>query len=219
MVSKEDIIELFGTSFRRFLYDNFISTEQINEAVSQTAAVTSYIGELELATGIQEASTCKIYYNRPFFNTLYGPLIWKMQLSSTSDVFVFIGLKSTADDPSFDMTESHAGFMINSGTFYFSTGDGDNQQRTPLSGFLPTNNIIYKIQGRSFFIYPLPIQYPYFDGFRYEFPVRAWSSQTTNSTYPQENQDHYFVAFIRNTTGANKYLRIKHIVYGEEYAD
>ena len=219
MVTQSEIIELFGTKFRRFLYDNFSSTEMIGQAVTQTGAITTYLGECELSTGVQESSTAKIYYNKPNFNPWYSTLMFKLQFTSISDIFAFAGLKKTTEDPSLNMTESHIGLMINSGTVYLSTGDGFNQQRTKITGFDPTNNIIYRIIENRFSWYPLPIRYPYFDGFRYEKPERKWAVDTTNATYPPENQDHYFIAFIKNNVGLDKILRIKHIVYGERYAD
>ena len=223
MVSQDDILTLFGTDFRRFLYDNFSSTETINEAITQTGLITKYLGEIELSTGVQQSSTAKIYYNIPFFNPWYSTLMFKLQLTSLTNIFAWVGLKETAGDPTLTMTESHTALIIYNGNVYFSTGNDEgasvNYQNTIIKGVDPRNNIIYRLRENKFAFYPLPIQYPYFSGFRYEWPIRQWSTDTINDNYPPENMDHYFVAFIKNSTGFTKTLRIKHIVYGERYAD
>jgi len=219
MITTDEITDMFGVQFRRFLHENFQSTEQISEATNQTAAVSSYLFELLLETGAQADSIAKIYYDYPGFNLKYGTLIMKLQLHSVADVFAFVGVKASTDDPTTDMTESHAGIMFENDSVYFSTADGDNQQKVQIPDVDPTKNILYKIEYNKMSFKPLPIWYPYFDGFRYEPAFRNWSSGQTNSSYPPENVDHYFVAYISNTTGENKKLYIKNITYGEIYAD
>jgi len=219
MVTTDEITDLFGATLRRFMHENFQSTEQISEAVNQTAAVSRRLFELLMETGSQADSSAKIYYDYPGFNLKYGTMIFKLSLLSAADIFAFVGVKLNTTDPTADMTESHAGMMFENGNVYFSTADGYNQQKVRIIDVDPTNNIIYKIEYNRMRWKPLPIWYPYFDGFRYEPVFRNWSTGQTNSSYPPENIDHYFVAYIRNTTGENKKLYIRNIVYGEIYAD
>jgi len=219
MVTQAEILELLGVDFRRFIYDQFLSTEQISEAITQTAEVTRNLCELQLSTGVQQDSECRIYYTKANFNPWYSTLIFKANLSDITDTLAFFGMKQSTSNPAWDMAESHAGFFIYEDGLYASVADGDNQQTIKLTGWTPTNNLLYKIVQNRFSLRPLPIIYPYFDGFRYEKPKRVWSPETTLSSYPPLNQDHYFVAYIKNSTGYTKVLRIKHILYGEEYAD
>lgn len=223
MATIEEMTDVFGVTLRRWLSDSFSSTETIDTAINQTASVTPYLGEMALATGVQQASEAHMRYNSPFFNLRYGTLIVKAQFDSIRNVFAFIGVKETTDLPTPDMTESHAGLMIDSGEVYFSTGNGDtlnpNQQKVAITGFDPTNNILYKFVNNTLYYWPLPIIYPYFDGFRKETPARDWSMGQQNAVYPPKNTDHYFMAYITNTTGSDKRVKIYKIVYGEKYAD
>jgi len=223
MVSRDELLDLFATDFRRFLYDNFYSTETLSRAVTQTGEITKYLSEIELSTGVEEGSSAKIYYNIPAFNPHYGKLFFKLQFSSIQNILAFVGLKETAGDPALDMTESHAGFFFYNGNVYLSTGDGDEttprQQRIPLTGLTPTNHLIYRIIKDKFAYYPLPLIYPYFDGIRAEKFPREWSNESQCGSVTPKNVDHYFVAFISNNVGLAKALRINFILYGEEYAD
>jgi len=223
MLSIDELIDLLAVQMRRFLYDNFQSTENIYSAVSQTGEVTTHLSELVLSTGIQEGSTAKIYYNYPAFNPKYSTLIFKLRFDSIDDVFAFIGFKGSVSDPSFNMTESHAGLMINNGNVYFSTANEDplnpNQQRTRIIGIDPTNVLIYKIIYNKLLIRPTPLIYPYFDGIRAVKTERAWTQPYENGAYTPMNKDHYFVAFIKNSVGLTKRIYLNHVCYGEEYAD
>jgi len=227
MVSQAEILELFGTQFRRFLYENFQSFYQIDEAVTQTGFVRKFLGETSLETGIQESSYAKITYNSAWFNPWFGELQFKLQLSSIADIFAFVGLKSTTALPTYNMTESHIGFIFYNGAVYATSADEYTQQRTYLgpavSGLNPSNNIIYKISKNTFQTYPLPVKYAYFDKMTTDqlqsMLKRKWSSATVHGANPPEDQDHYFVAYIKNSTGEDKRLLIKHILYAEEYPD
>ena len=219
MVNRSEIVDLFGVSFKRFLHDNFSSTEQMTDAITGSAIVTPRLFEVELSTQALQDSTAKVYYNFPGFNPFYSTLIFKLQFSSIADAWAFVGVKGSTDDPTDPMIESHAGYIFDSGKIYASTADGTNQQKILLADVIATNNILYRISSNHFSNYPLPIIYPYFDSIRVEKPTRKWSTDAILATYPPTNKDHYFVAFITNTVNKNKYLRIKHVTYGEEYAD
>lgn len=223
MVAMDEFLDLFGTQFRRFVYDNFMSTETISEAVTQTAEITKYLTEIELSTGIQEGSTAKIYYNFPAFNPHYSYMFFKLQFTDIENILAFAGFKKSTADPTFDMIESHAGFLINTvnnkGQVYTSTGDDYNQQTINLEGIMSTNNLVYKIVKDKFAYYPLPVMEPYFDGIASVNTSREWSNDTQNGNITPLNQDHYFMLFIKNTAGAEKIVRIKFFLYGERYAD
>jgi len=223
MVARSEIIDMFGVKFRRFLFDNFTSTEMLNEAVVQTGSIIKYPFELQLTTGVQTESSAKLYYKSPAFNPKYSELIIKACLSSVDNVFMFFGFKETASNPSDTMTESHAGFIVKDSKLYTSTCNGEASRTAPEQIFIsdidPTNVKLFKIEYDKFSVKPLPIIYPYFDGFRTEKPERRWSKPVQNATIPPKNKDHYLMAYIENTTGAVKTLRLNHIVYGEEYAD
>ena len=223
MVLREDVLNLLAVDFRRFLYDNFQTTETIDDSVIQTGAVNKWLSEIELTTGIQEASTAKIHYNYAAFNPWYSQLFFKARLSSIENVFAFIGFKETTDNPTHDMTESHAGLMIYNGHVYFSTGNGDdtnpNQQLTEITGMDATNVLLYRIIFDKFAYRPTPLIYPYFDGIRVVKTERLWSNDYQNGTYTPINKDHYFMAYISNDTGVEKNMKINFVLYGEEYPD
>lgn len=221
------MIELVSTHYKHWLHDNFLSTEQISEAVTQTGFITKKLCEIKLETGLQQGSYARINYNNGTFNPLYSVLQMKLKFNSDDSIFAFWGFKEDATNPTFDMTESHAGFMINTEknvkTMYSSTGNSDPlnpaQQRIALSGIDPTNFNIYKIIHNQFWTRPLPIVQPYFGDIRLIRPTRAWGLAATNSTITPMNEIHYVMLYIENKTNAERYIELKHITLGEEYAD
>ena len=227
MVSRDELLELLSVDFRRFLYDNLFSTENMSEAVTQTAAVTRKLNELTIETGIQQDSEARIYYDNAIFNPIYSKLFFKMQLSTMQNVFAFIGIKSSTGEPTSTMDESHAGFMIetvnNIPTLYATSGKIVNgnymQQKIPILDWVPTNYLVYRIVKDKFAARPLPSVTPYFEGIEVVDTTRKWSKDIQTGDVTANNQDHYFVAYIRNTSGANKAMTINFILYGEEYAD
>jgi len=227
MITRDEVLELLATSFNRFLFDNFQSTEQINNAVTGTGEVVPNLLDMTLDTGMQANSTAKIYYAMNWFNPVYSKLYLRLYAKSISDVFAFIGFKESLSDPTSTMTESHAGLMIYNSKLYFSTGrklivNGNlvqGQQKTEITGMDITKDFIYKIENNKLSTQPLPQRIPYFDGFRIITPDRIFSLRAENGTFPPLDEVHYLTAFIKNTTGTGRFIKIKTLTYGEEYAD
>lgn len=223
MIDLQELLELAGSSTAYYMHDTFLSTEQIVEAVTGSAFIVKKPFEICMSTGILQGSSSKIYYANNIFNPYYSTLLFKLRLTDLVNYFAFFGFKEYATAPTFNMTESHAGFMINAGQMYSSTGDGDpispKQQRIKVSVVTPTNNIIYKIENNKFSTRPLPEIYPYFDGLRTEKPTRKWGLAAQNSTISPSNSMHYLVFYISNTTNSDHKMYLHHVAYGEEYAD
>lgn len=219
MVTKEELLELLATGFNRVMFDQMYSTEQMDSTSTGTAFVVPKIFELELNTGILSGSTAKAYYNMPLFNPVYATAYFRFFLNSVDDLFMFIGFKKNHTDPTFTMTESHQGLMINESRLYASAADGTNQQRIEISGIDPTKDMIYKIKANAFSTFPLPQVIPYFDTFRIITPDRIWTEKVRTTNVYVEDQVHYIMYFIKNTVNTEKLLRVKAFTYGEEYAD
>ncbi|GAH38855.1 unnamed protein product, partial [marine sediment metagenome] len=95
----------------------------------------------------------------------------------------------------------------------------NNKAQTNLSDIDLTNHWLLKIEFDKFSTRPLPIRYPYFDGFRYEKAAREWAVAAQHGHVQPEDKYYYIIAQIQNTTGEDKRLEIDHITYSEEYAD
>lgn len=202
-----------------FLYDNYNSTENLTINLLRTGALINYLFQLELNTGVTQNSFSQIFYNTPSFNPLYGEATWKMRMKSKKDCFAFFGFKETTSTPTFNMTESHAGFMINDHKLYASVADGDNQQKVEIIGIDVERVENYRIEYNKFSIMPLPmveqqLSLPYILSVN-----RVWKEYTTLSNYPPENQAHYIMHYIENETNEEKYIRFNRFIYREVYAD
>jgi hypothetical protein len=219
----EEFIEELQSKFNYFLVDNFYSTERLTEVATKTGSITKQLFELVLKTGTLSGSTAKVYYDSNFFNPHYSTAFFRMHFNSLSNTFAFVGFKKTYADPTWDMTESHAGLMLREGKIYLSTanelGVAHGQQRTEISGIDLTRDFIIKIEKNKLSSMPLPQIIPYFDTFRIIAPDRIWTLKVTNSTYPPEDTAHYIMFFISNTTNNNKEVALRHFCYLEEYAD
>ena len=203
----------------KYFYDNYASTENIDVTETQTGHVESKIFELELNTGVTANSVALAYYNNVLFNPLYGEAVWKMQMNSMNDVFCFFGFKATTAEPTFAMVESHAGFMIYNGHLYASVADGFTQQRVEIVGIDCTRVENFKIAYDKFSIMPLPVVEEEL-GLPHVLSIeRKWKEYTTLSNYPPENTNHYIMQYIKNSTGATKYIRFNRFIYKEVYAD
>ena len=222
-IDKFEFLDMLATKFNKFLFDNFNSSENLNIAAVGTGEVTPALFDLDLRTGYLANSSALAYYSTPWFNPVYATLIIRAYLGSMADCFAFFGFKEGSNPPTFDMTESHAGIMLSGGKMYFSTArttdELTGQQRVEITGFDMTRDFIYKIEFNKLSTQPLPQVIPYFDGFRIITPDRIWTLKQTNSTYPPWDEVHYLMFYIKNTTGADKFLKIKALTYGEEYAD
>lgn len=219
MVTQPELIELVGSTLRRFFHDTFLSTEMLTEVDVGSGAVVAEPFELQLATGATDASSVMVYYDSAFMNPWYATLIWKMQLSSAANVFAFVGMKETTGAPTSVMVESHIGVMVENGKMYFSSADGYDQQKTEITGYEITDALLFRLDVRKLAIRPVPVQFNLFDSFRYEQLGRKWSNENDNGTSPPKDEEHYFVFYIGNTTAADKKLYVNHVTYGEIYAD
>ena len=239
MIDKWELLDLLATKFKLFMYDNFLSTDQINSAVTGTASVSNKAFKLQLNTGSLAKSKAKIYYNNNLFNPIYSTAMFRARLNSISDLRAFFGFKESSADVNWggtpEIAESSSGFMIDDGKIYAYTSrltdEGPppaySEQKTELTGLRLTSNLypdvtrdfIFKIVNYNFYTFPLPQVIPYFDGFRITTPDRIWTLGTGNTTYPPEDKAHYLFACIENMTGVDKYLKFSHVTYAEEYAD
>lgn len=218
-----EFLQELQQKYNHFLVDNFYSTSNLEEVVTQTGTVSKELFELLLSTGVQSGSTSKVYYNKNRFNPHYSKAYFRVKFSELTNAFAFIGFKKTTGDPTWDMTESHSGLMLHSGKIYLSTGSeegiNDEQQRIEISGIDMTKDLIIMIEKNKLFSMPLPQVIPYLDTFRIISPDRVWRLKVTNSTTPPEDVTHYIMFYIENTTNNNKEVLLRHFCYEEEYAD
>lgn len=207
----------------KYLYDNYYSTENLDLTTTGTGFFESNIFEICLQTGVTQNSTCMINYNLNYFNPLYGEAVWKCYMDDMDDCFAFFGFKETAAEPAFDMTESHAGFIVNEGKLYASVADGTTQQVVEIVGIDLKRVENYKIAYNRFFIEPLPIaeEMMGLPAMLTTFPpiIRKWTEMMQLSNYPPENKVHYIVQYIKNSVNANKIIRFNRFIYKEVYAD
>lgn len=203
----------------KYIYDNYYSTEHIELMTLLTGALKKKIFELHLETGGTANSVCRVNYDLNYFNPLYGEAVWKCYMNNADDCFVFFGFKETTTEPTYAMTESHAGFMINEGRLYASVADGFTQQRVEIIGIDLTRVQNYKISYANFSIMPLP---------KIEISLalpeilsvdRIWKLLKTLSNFPPKNQVHYIIQYIKNSVNTNKIIKFNRFIYKEVYAD
>jgi len=213
---------------KTFLYDNFYSTEHIELTTIGTGFLYNFLGEMRLTTGATANSWCMTNYDIASFNPLYAEAVWKAYASSMDGCFIFFGFKESLSAPTFDMTESHAGFMIyddgTGGKIYASVADGDEQQRVELIGIDATRVENYKIEYNRFFVEPLPLVESQLGlpGILTTFPTikREWVELTQLTNYPPQNQVHYIVQYIENgKNNLDKKLTFNRFIYKEVFAD
>jgi len=227
MVTQSELEALLTTNLKIWQHDTFLSSEQLQQATNQTGYVTVGLQDALLDTGVQALSYARLNYFNALFNPLYGKLLLKLHISSKDNVFAFFGFKKTLDAPAFDMTESHAGFILYNGALYFSTGDGAipsaHQQRTVIQDCDVTRWLVFKVEENKGMYYSLPYTVPFFDkdvlpGLKQGI-IRKWSPVYQNGAVRPEDVAHYLVFFIRNSVGASKQMRLQFINYSEVYPD
>ena len=203
----------------KYLYDNYYSTEMLEELTTQTGFTSASIFELELNTGVTANSIAEIFYNLNYFNPLYAEAVWKCYVNSMDDCFIFFGFKDTLAEPTLNMTESHAGFMVSGGKLYASVADGYTQQRVEIVGIDMEKVENYKIEYNKFSIMPLPIIEESLGLPTIISVERKWKKYTTLSDFPPQNKVHWIVQYIKNSTGEEKYIRFNKFIYKEVYSD
>lgn len=243
MVTQDEEQGLMMAGLKTYFHDCFLSTEQLGMAAAQTGEITTGLGQLIISTGVQQASTARVNYQRKIFNPLYSKLYFKMRLNSMDDVFMFAGLTTTLDEPEWTKAlptpdwakHSHTGLMVKDGTLYFVTGSAyvppvvpppawaTPVQVTPIADIDMRRWLVFRIEGDRFSWYSLPYTVPYFDkdvlpGLK-QGMIRKWSAVYTNGSARPDDTAHYMVFFVKNTTGHTKYMEIQKINYAEVYPD
>ena len=208
----------------KYIYDNYYSTENLNSTTTLTGFLKNTIFELILETGISQNSMCMINYNLNYFNPLYAEAIWKCYMNIMDNCFAFFGFKESVSEPTYDMIESHSGFMVYEGKLYASVADGTTQQRVEIIGIDMTRVENYKIEYNKFYIQPLPVTEEVLSlpTILTTFPEikREWKLQATLSNYPPINQVHYLVQYITNIkNNLNRKITFNRFIYKEVYAD
>ena len=227
MLTRDDLFGLLGDDLTHFMFDNFASTEMQMQELTGTGYLNPLYFSMNLYTGVQAKSSARFWYNSPFANPYFSMLLLKARFVDPANTFAFFGFKESALAPTFNMTESHVGFMLQQTAFgprlFLSTGDGatptPHQQITQIEGWDPTNWHSFKIELTKFGIKPLPIIIPYFNDIEYIEKGRLWANVGQLSNIMPQNKVHYLTAYIENSAGADKHLEISHIIYGERYAD
>lgn len=223
MADVDDAIKNLITENKIVMYDNFQTSEQLGSSLTSTASCTKNINSILLETGVYSPSSALAYYKINAFNPLYSTLCFKARFNSIANVTAFIGFKETLADPEHDDTESHAGILIYNNKFYFSTGYTQGlvakYRNTNIPDLDPARWLVYRIDAQLFKWYSVPVVTPYFDGFVTTDKGRAWSSSYSNSTCTPNNKVHWLVAYISNTTNANKTLEISKLFYQERQPD
>jgi len=227
MATLADLQDLLTTDLKTWFHDCFLSHDQVDTSLTQTAAAYQHVGQLKIETGVQEGSEARANYERSFFNPRYATVRFKVRISDAADAFAFFGFKDTLTAPTWGMTESHAGFMLYEGVLYLVTGNGDADapanQVTPITDIDITRWLIYELSFYSGRWYSLPYTVPYFDknvlaGLK-QGMTRKWSNWTRNGSILPSDEMHYLVFYISNSTGASKSLEVQHVDYQEVYPD
>ena len=219
MPTIQDIPYTNAEDLNKYLYDEFYSTEMIEYVATNQAGVIPKIFELEINTNSISNSLAQIFYNNNYFNPVYGEAVWKLRVNSMKDCFAFFGFKETTAEPTYNMTESHSGYMIYNGKLYASVADGNTQQRVEIVGIDMTRVENYKIAYNKFSIQPLPVVEEEL-GLPTIYSVdRTWKEMTMLSVNPPENMVHYIVVSIKNSTNEAKYIKLNRFIYKEVYAD
>jgi len=208
----------------KYLYDNYAFTESIDSTITKTGFLRNKIFEFSMETGVSENSVCLTNYNYNYFNPLYAEAVWKCYMSDMDNCLAFFGFKDTLAEPTYDMVESHAGFIVYEGKLYASVGDGNDQQRVEIIGIDMRRVQEYKIEYNRFYVKPLPAvesalglpAYPT------TFPgiIREWVEISQLSNYPPKNQVHYIMQYITNIkNNLDKRIIFNRFIYKEVYAD
>lgn len=224
---KWEWLKTMATRFNLYLLDYFKGTEHIYTANTQTGYTTAETFSLKCETGVQQDSVNKWYYDSKYFNPRYGKAYIRLRLNSMADCFMFVGFKSTLDDPTWNMTESHVGLMLREGVLYLSSanelGAAPDQTREAVSGVDLTSDYIFEIANDTLSTFQLPLIVPYFDTMVWDklgnTSTYVWQQKAQTAETPPDDQTHYFVFYLTNTVGSNKYATIRQITYGERYVD
>ena len=202
-----------------WFYDSFLSKDQFQSVKYGTGDITFKPTEIKVSAGITTDSYSYLYYNNIAFNPKYSELILKLNINSKINVKAFWGFKKTLTEPSLNMTETHAGFLIINNKMYITSADGENQQKAQIVGFDPTKIYEYKIKYNKFYYKPLPQVITYLGLPYIERVKREWKLIQINSTYPPEDETHYIFVYVKTSEPSEKYILLNRVIYKEEYPD
>ena len=227
MVTSDELMDLLAVKSKMFFFDNFQTHDEISDGTTGSGSIVHNIRELSLRANLISNSEAYTYYSTQLFNPLHSRLLMRLRLNSMKDIIAFWGFRQLATAPTWNMTESHAGFMIYEGKLYTVTGDdGDpsaNYKAVTVSDIDCTRDLLYEIRGDQFRWYSIPfveaefqdLVAPAFEKVNF----RKWSPTYSNATIQPQDQVHYIYAYIKNLTNEQKYMDIKNICYQEEYSD
>jgi len=231
MVTELELQDLMTTGLKTYFHDSFLSTEMVDTSLTQTAAVYKHVGQVLIASGVQEGSEARANYDVPIFNPRYGTLRIKLRLNSMKGCTVFVGFKGTLLAPTWGMTETCSGLFIDyandAARLYFYTGSGSAgapaSQVTPIVDIDMTRWLVFEISHNNMRYYSVPYTVPYFDknvlpGIK-QGMTRKWSKNYQNGSVLPADEMQYIVAYIKNHTGNNQTLDMQHITYSEVYPD
>jgi len=231
MVSQDELQELMGGELKTYFHDQFLGTEQLARAVTQTGEITEELAQLRLSTGIQEGSTARANYNRQMMNPLYSKLYVKLRMNDMRDLDMFVGFKYDIGTPSWGMTTSCAGLFMDykndNSKLYWYTGNGDldhpKYQAVPISGIDTRSWHVFKMEGNRVSYWSVPYTVPYFDknvlpGLK-QGMTRKWSQVYACGSVMPADVNHYLMFWLRNRVGATKYMDVEKVNYAEVYPD
>jgi len=227
MAKEDELLTHFAVSPQYFILDNFMSDSHLEGSVTQTGSTSIRMCDTILDTGVQGNSTARLNYIYPLFNPLYSTLYLRARLSSLNDVFGYMGFMETLEDPTFTMTQSHAGVFFYKAVgvvqAYWSTGNGATLSPTYKTTVIPnldfSRDMIYELKGPGMRWFPLPLIQPYFARQIVKQELRKWSAPYVNSSCIPKDQAHYFVWFIKNTTNVTKQMYVVSFNYTEDMRD
>jgi hypothetical protein len=213
------MVEQDVENLKIYFDDCFLSTEQFEEKVTGDGYTNIYPTEALISSGIASGSTAGLYYCFKTFNPTYAELVIKLCMNTIKDCVAFWGFKSTIEEPTSTMRESHIGLMVENGKLYFTSANGDNQQKVQITGIDVTKTYMYKITNNTLFIKPLPQIETYLGLPTIKSVKMEWNKVQENKTYPPDDIVHYILFFIKNTAGTERYIRLNRVIYKEDYAD
>jgi len=219
MPSISSIIYEAAEDLNKYLYDNYYSVSTLETFTTLTGYIRSKIFEMALETGVTANSVAMINYSLNYFNPIYSEATWKCFVNDPDDCFIFFGFKETLTEPTYNMVESHTGFMIHEGRLYASVADGTTQQKVEIIGIDLERVQNYRINYYRFSIQPLPKTETQLGLPEILSVERVWKEIAVLSNFPPKNQVHYMVQYIKNFVGADKIIKFNRFIYKEVYAD
>jgi len=231
MAITDDVQDAAMTGHKYDFTDFFLGSGVIDSATTGTGSASVEIGQWLASTGITALSSSMSYYMRQIFNPRYGRLLIKARVSDMTSCDMFIGFKSSLSPPSWGMTESCAGIYINSvqqnGTAYWYVGNGSTSaprfKAVALKGLDMTDWLIFDISSKGVRWWAVPEAVPYFDTEAISeleaAKQRRWSDLVQAGGELPGDELHYVLLYVKNKTGATRYVEVQKLAYKEDYPD